>query len=157
SLSRRGFRPRVNDDIKHAGPPPGPRSRLAGEASVQPVGRSAVPVDRLGRRADGRRPKVCEVGERLPSSFTPDTGVAHPAPGRSGVETMVVVDPDHAVGQTPSDPMSARDVPRPHVEPSPNGESFAFSTASSSPATGVTVTTGTKNSSRRPTRPSQAT
>src|SRR5579862_1685970 len=81
-------------------------------ALVEPALRSrvAVPVERLVVGRDHHALDVEVVVEALGAEFAADAGIVDAAPGRSGIEAMMVVDPDDAGLHFRRQAMGARDV-----------------------------------------------
>src|ERR1700740_409845 len=70
----------------------------AGRTLVQPAlrGRVAVPVEWLVVGRDHHALDVDMIVEAFGAEFTADAGIVDAAPGRGGIEAMMIVDPDDA-------------------------------------------------------------
>ena len=74
------------------------------------VGRVAIPVERLLVGRDHHALGVEVVVEALGAAFAADAGIVDATPGRSRVETVVIVDPDDAGLDGGGDTVRAGDV-----------------------------------------------
>src|SRR6185437_14879778 len=61
-----------------------------------PARRVAIPVERYRIRRDHHAFDVEVVVETFAAEFAPDPGIVNAAPGRSRIESVVIVDPDDA-------------------------------------------------------------
>src|SRR3954447_3379880 len=82
------------------------------EGSVEPLlsRRVPVPVERAAVGIDHHRLHVEVLVEGLDAKLAADSGVLHAAPGKGGIEAMMVVHPDDSAAEFRRDPMGAGDI-----------------------------------------------